>query len=737
MSVDAAERASPLHRDDATTLGPYRLAGRLGTGGMGVVYLGLDRQDRYVAIKLVHARLAGDPEFRDRFRSEVERARQVPSFCTAEVLDADLDHTPPYLVVEYVDGPSLAQVVHERGPLSPSHLHSVAVGVATALTGIHGAGVIHRDLKPENVLLAPGSPKVIDFGIARAFEVTSQHTQTGQWVGTVSYMAPERFSDRPGTPLTPAADIFAWGCVVAYAGTGQTPFHGDSPEATAARILTQPPHLDGLSEPLRGLVELAIVKDPADRPTARELLDLLVSGPGLATPRAGRGRWAGLPPAVAAFLPATDPRSARSAGPGPSDSSDRQPVAEPARPAGWPSGLAAFLRPKPRTAEPRSPEPRSPEPRSPEPRSPESRPSIPRQAGLRPEVAAFLEPSGYGEPAAPPRPAEPAPMNAARSGPGHPGAGHAGAGHPGAGHPGAGHPGAGHPGAGHPGAGHPSAGHSGPGHSAPRGSRRFGLPAALTDRLRGARGVTAGILVVAAILAVIGGGVWIGGKLVTDRHRDGNSVAGPAVPSAGLGDGRSASTLSEQVEPTGGVVILQDPLNRPNHWTASTLSRNQGGCTVDGALRAERNDRVEHGEVRCQGPDTAVADDFGVAVKTTLETESSCAGIWFHGAPAGGGELLRVCQSGLSIATVGGDQSRTRATLTPARPIPLKTAVQIHLVVHGKSAAVWQDGTYAGAVQLPADGPDSGRIQLGISVESGDTAPPYAVTFTEADIRSL
>src|SRR3954451_21041860 len=303
MSVDAAERASPLHRDDFTTLGPYRLAGRLGTGGMGVVYLGLDQQDRYVAIKLVHARLAGDPEFRDRFRSEVERARQVPSFCTAEVLDADLDHTPPYLVVEYVDGPSLAQVVHERGPLSPSHLHSVAVGVATALTGIHGAGVIHRDIKPENVLLAPGSPKVIDFGIARAFEVTSQHTQTGQWVGTVSYMAPERFSDRPGTPLTPAADIFAWGCVVAYAGTGQTPFHGDSPEATAARILTQPPHLDGLSEPPRGLAEAAVPMDPAARPPARGLLALLVSGPGLAAPRSARGRAAGLPPAVASFLP--------------------------------------------------------------------------------------------------------------------------------------------------------------------------------------------------------------------------------------------------------------------------------------------------------------------------------------------------------------------------------------------------------------------------------------------------
>jgi serine/threonine protein kinase len=270
---------------------------------MGVVYLAADPDGRSVAIKLVHAFLSGNPEFSARFRSEVERARQVPSFCTAEVLDADLEHEPPYLVVEYVDGPSLFEVVQERGPLTVSNLHSVAVGVATALTGIHGAGVIHRDLKPQNVLLAPGTPKVIDFGIARAFEASSSYTRTGHMVGTVSYMAPERFSAEPGTPLTPAMDIFSWGCVVAYAGTGQTPFHGDSPEATAARILTQPPHLGDLPEPLRGLVELAVVKNPADRPTARELLNMLVSGDPTAPTRTIRPRPPGLPPAIAALLP--------------------------------------------------------------------------------------------------------------------------------------------------------------------------------------------------------------------------------------------------------------------------------------------------------------------------------------------------------------------------------------------------------------------------------------------------
>jgi eukaryotic-like serine/threonine-protein kinase len=287
---------SPLRRDDPERLGRYELTGRLGAGGMGVVYLAEDPDGTYVAVKLVHAALAGDPEFRARFRSEVERARQVPSFCTAEVLDADLDHEPPYLVVEYVDGPSLLEVVEERGPLRAAALHSLAAGVATALSGIHGAGVVHRDLKPENVLLAPGSPKVIDFGIARALESHSRYTRTDQMVGTVAYMAPERFSSEPGERAAPAADVFAWGCVIAYAGTGRTPFEGDSPGATAARILTQPPRLDGLPQPLREVVGRALAKDPADRPTARELLDLLLDDRAPAPPPRVRRRV--LPAAV-------------------------------------------------------------------------------------------------------------------------------------------------------------------------------------------------------------------------------------------------------------------------------------------------------------------------------------------------------------------------------------------------------------------------------------------------------
>ncbi|RSM72288.1 serine/threonine protein kinase [Actinoplanes sp. ATCC 53533] len=266
----------PLRPGDPTRLGTYDLLGRLGQGGMGTVFLGHAEDGTMVAIKMVRPEFSDDPEFRGRFRSEVTRAQQVPPFSTAAVLDADPEHTPPYLVVEFVDGPSLTELMRGQGPLSGPALHSLAVGVATALTAIHGAGVIHRDLKPGNVLFALGGIKVIDFGIARAFEATSRHTRTDQMVGTVAYMAPERFDAEFGKDVTSAADVFAWGAVVTYAATGRTPFAADSPAATAMRILTQPPETAGIPEPLRGLVESALAKYPQDRPTARELLDALL-----------------------------------------------------------------------------------------------------------------------------------------------------------------------------------------------------------------------------------------------------------------------------------------------------------------------------------------------------------------------------------------------------------------------------------------------------------------------------
>lgn len=252
---------------------------------MGSVYLAEDPSGRLVAVKVIRPEFAHEPEFRARFRSEVNRAREVPPFCTAEVLDADPDHVTPYLVVEYVDGPSLAEVVGEQGPLTGGSLHGVAVGVAAALAAIHGAGVIHRDLKPRNVLFALGTPKVIDFGIARPLEPTSFHTRAEEVVGTLAYMAPERLDPETDRLLTPGVDVFAWGAVVTYAGTGRTPFAGDSPAVTAARILTQPPRIHNLPPYLAELVTAALEKEPENRPTAPELLDrLLVTGAGPSAP---------------------------------------------------------------------------------------------------------------------------------------------------------------------------------------------------------------------------------------------------------------------------------------------------------------------------------------------------------------------------------------------------------------------------------------------------------------------
>ncbi|WP_433293908.1 serine/threonine-protein kinase [Actinoplanes sp. CA-030573] len=292
---------SPLRPGDPRRLGEYRLLSRLGEGGMGTVFLGRDPAGGPVAVKVIRPEHARNDEFRARFRSEVQRARQVPSFCTAAVLDADPDNDTPYLVVEYVEGPSLQDVVEERGPMSPGDLHSVAVGVAAALTAIHGAGIIHRDLKPSNVLLSLGLPKVIDFGIARALEATTKYTRPGRWVGTVDYMAPERLDPDVG-PVTPAADIFAWGGVIVFAGTGRNPFVGDTPVATAAQILTRAPELRGVPESLVDLVSRAFAKDPNDRPAANELLQqlLAVNVPHATTPPHTRASRNGSSPAGAA-----------------------------------------------------------------------------------------------------------------------------------------------------------------------------------------------------------------------------------------------------------------------------------------------------------------------------------------------------------------------------------------------------------------------------------------------------
>ncbi|TMR20593.1 serine/threonine protein kinase, partial [Nonomuraea turkmeniaca] len=201
--------------DGDRVIGGYTLRRVLGRGGMGEVHLAATPTGGLAAVKVINPALARDPAFRRRFEREVAAARRVARFCTAPVLDAGIDGDVAYLVTEYVKGPDLAEVVRDQGPLSGGNLEALAVGIATALSAIHGAGVIHRDLKPSNVLLSPLGPRVIDFGIAQLVDNDSLASQA--ILGTPAFMAPEQVR---GEVLTPAADVFAWGGVIAYAGTG-------------------------------------------------------------------------------------------------------------------------------------------------------------------------------------------------------------------------------------------------------------------------------------------------------------------------------------------------------------------------------------------------------------------------------------------------------------------------------------------------------------------------------------
>lgn len=266
----------PLRPSDPRGLGAYRIVGRIGHGGMGVVYLAESASGERAAVKVINPDLADDETFRERFRREVESARRVRRFCTAPVLDAQLDGEPLFIVTEYVDGPDLDAFVRESGPMRGSSLEHLAVGVATALTAIHGAGVVHRDLKPANVLLSSVGPRVIDFGIARALDTVSGATRTGQFIGTPAYMAPELIA---GQGASPASDVFAWGCVVAYAGTGRVPFDGPTVPAVLYQISHGEPAVSGLDDSLRDLVFAALAKDPARRPSAQQLLDRLTGRP--------------------------------------------------------------------------------------------------------------------------------------------------------------------------------------------------------------------------------------------------------------------------------------------------------------------------------------------------------------------------------------------------------------------------------------------------------------------------
>jgi WD40 repeat protein/predicted Ser/Thr protein kinase len=280
---------SRLVPGDPRQLGDYWLAGRLGAGGQGVVYEGYAADGTRVAIKTLHGDLLGDG-LRDGFAREVEAARRVSSFCTARIVAVDLEADRPYVVSEYVPGPDLQQAVESGGPLGPDDLTRLAVGVATALTAIHQAGVVHRDLKPANVLLGPGGPRVIDFGIARTEEMS--RSATGQIKGTPRYMAPEIFR---GGRAGPGADVWAWGALVLFAATGRLPFTGDELPAIMRSVLHHEPDLGALGGPLRRAVAAALAKDPTERPSAQQILLTLLGGDGEVTRLLDEGSRAATP----------------------------------------------------------------------------------------------------------------------------------------------------------------------------------------------------------------------------------------------------------------------------------------------------------------------------------------------------------------------------------------------------------------------------------------------------------
>ena len=298
-------RAAPLGPGDPERVGPYRLLGRLGAGGMGTVFLGRGGDGERVAVKVLRPELAGDPSFLRMFRHEVAAARRVVGFCTARVIDAELSGELPYLVTEYVDGVRLDRAIAASGRLAATDLEGLAVGMAAALTAIHGAGVVHRDLKPSNVLLSYFGPKVIDFGIARALDASAASTATGRLMGSPGWMAPEQFAQRP---VTAAVDIFVWGSLVAFAGTGRRPFGQGTVVEIVYRIRHEPPDLGDLQGRLRALVEGCMDKDPERRPSARTLLLELLGDHADPDPQAAATQllqrsWSPPPAAV----PAADP----------------------------------------------------------------------------------------------------------------------------------------------------------------------------------------------------------------------------------------------------------------------------------------------------------------------------------------------------------------------------------------------------------------------------------------------
>ncbi|MER5873724.1 serine/threonine-protein kinase [Streptomyces sp. NPDC002044] len=367
----------PLAGDDPTTIAGYRLAAKLGAGGMGKVYLSYTPGGRPVAIKVIRPEFGEDPEFRRRFAQEVQSAQRVQGLFTAPVIDADTAGAQPWLATAYVPGPSLSDAVVAHGALPVEAVLLLIAGMAEALHVIHGAGIVHRDLKPSNVLLAADGPRVIDFGIAFAADATSL-TGSGVTIGTPAFMAPEQAA---GHRVTPATDIFALGQVAAYAATGSPAFGEGTSHGVLYRIVHEEPDLTGVPERLTELVTRCLAKDPAARPSVAEVIGLCQSANAETVLRRPED-WLPAPVAADITVRAAAPAPAQTPPPPSSAPSVAYSPTTPVAPATPPPGYAPTVSAGPATAPP----------------------------GFGPPT-----PQGY-QPPRPRHPAAPAPMGA----PGHP-----------------------------------------------------------------------------------------------------------------------------------------------------------------------------------------------------------------------------------------------------------------------------------------------------------------------------
>ncbi len=364
-----------LRPEDPRQIGPYWLEGRLGSGGMGNVYLGRSPGGRHVAIKVIRAELARDAEFRARFAREVTAMRKVSGIFTVAVVDADLHAPTPWLATSYVAGPSLADEVEAHGPLSPGVVLMLAAGLAEGLVAIHAAGLVHRDLKPSNVLLAEDGPRLIDFGISRSMD-SSALTRTGMVMGSPGFMSPEQAR---GHEAGPPSDIFSLGAVLAFAATGKEPFGSGSGEVLLDRVVSGEPDTDDVPRRIRPLVERCMIKDPRRRPTAAQLLaELSTAQSATRTQPAAAPRGAGRAGTLLANLPTQTAHAAAGQAAAPEAS-----IPARATPAPFPPARPEPRRvpvPEPRPVPPTERRPATP----PQPRftaAPERRPRPPRRGG--------------------------------------------------------------------------------------------------------------------------------------------------------------------------------------------------------------------------------------------------------------------------------------------------------------------------------------------------------------------